>query len=294
MRSFFEKRIWVIVLSVLALGALTVLAVGLRDVSFRGAQAFGRDEAGATRSPPFNLIDSVLAIPPQKQLVVWVLFVLMFVLIGMVLSPELRKRLIRMAIRVAVTYWALYILFTRYRDVLARIILNPNSAEGDSASASNAALPPEFAPPQTVSLASYLVSFGIVLLLILFARKAYEFWKELNASSAVSPLQKIARIARSSLGDLSAGRDSTDVIMNCYYRMSDVVSEKRRLDRGAAVTPNEFAVTLEQAGLPGDAVRRLTRLFESARYGDRRSNAAAVNEAVACLTTIIQHCGETV
>ena len=46
--------------------------------------------------------------------------------------------------------------------------------------------------------------------------------------------------------------------------------------------------------LPGDAVRRLTRLFEKVRYGGYRTDSNAVNEAVACLTTILHYCGEAV
>jgi hypothetical protein len=110
----------------------------------------------------------------------------------------------------------------------------------------------------------------------------------------VKSLQALARIARSSLRDLSDGRETTDVIMNCYFRMSDVVWDKRNLQRGPGMTPAEFASRLEEAGLPGDAVRRLTRLFESVRYGDRKAGPKDVNEAVACLTTILQYCEEPV
>jgi hypothetical protein len=82
--------------------------------------------------------------------------------------------------------------------------------------------------------------------------------------------------------------------MDCYYRMSDIVLEKKNLDRNASMTPSEFAAQLEQAGLPSEAVRRLTRLFESVRYGGYKSDSASVNEAVSCLTTIVHSCGETV
>jgi hypothetical protein len=76
--------------------------------------------------------------------------------------------------------------------------------------------------------------------------------------------------------------------------MSDVVSHKRQLHREIAMTPHEFALRLEQAGLPGDAVTRLTRLFEGVRYGDRKSGPKDVNEAVSCLKTILHYCGEPV
>ena len=88
--------------------------------------------------------------------------------------------------------------------------------------------------------------------------------------------------------------DSTDVIMNCYFRMSRAVSERRQLTRSESMTPAEFALQLERAGLPGDAVQRLTRLFEGVRYGGRRSGPKDVNEAVSALTSILHYCGETV
>jgi hypothetical protein len=94
------------------------------------------------------------------------------------------------------------------------------------------------------------------------------------------------------LNDLNTGRDSSDVIINCYLRMSDVVADKRKLQREIAMTPQEFALRLERAGLPGDAVGRLTRLFEIVRYGDRKSAPKDVNEAVSCLNTILHYCGE--
>jgi len=291
MRSFFAHKSWVILLAVLAVGALMGLAVGLRNVPFREAQPFGRNEANTARGIPLQLVNAILSIPINTQLVIWVLFVLMSVFIGMLLSPEMRKRLIRIAIRVAITYWALWILFTRYRDVLAQIGLNLAAPANAPGSSGNGLPPPVFTPPAAASWTAYLVSFTVAVLLILLAWKMNSIWRELNTPA--SPMQKIARIARSSLRDLSSGQDSSDVIMNCYYRMSDVISDKRNIERKASMTPHEFAVRLEQAGLPADAVKRLTRLFESVRYGGHRSDPLAVNEAVTCLTTILQHCGET-
>ena len=124
MRAFIANKFWVILVSAIALGALLWLAVGLRSVSFRDAQVFGRNEANTIRSASLYMVNSVLSIPFQTQVLVWILFVLMFVLIGFLLSPEMRKRLILIAIRVAVTYWALYILFTRYQEALAQMALN--------------------------------------------------------------------------------------------------------------------------------------------------------------------------
>lgn len=295
MRPFLTNKLWIILVAVLALGALMALAVGLENIPFREAQPFGREEAPSARTNPIDLmINTVLSITFETQMAVWGLFVLLFVFIGMLMPPEMRKQLIKIAIRVAITYWGLWILITRYREMLAEMALNLASLGETSNVPSNGAPAPVFTPPPAASWISYLVSFGVVALMIIVIWKLNALWKELNAPVDVSPMQKLAGIARSSLRDLSAGRNSTDVIMDCYYRMSDTVLEKKNMDRSASMTPSEFAAQLENAGLPSDAVRRLTRLFESVRYGGHKSDPVAVNEAVTCLTTIVQYCGETV
>jgi uncharacterized protein DUF4129 len=122
----------------------------------------------------------------------------------------------------------------------------------------------------------------------------YQGWKRYVSLNARKPMDEIAKIARSSLNELGSRRNSSDVIINCYLRMSEVVSDKRHLYRTTAMTPHEFALHLEQAGLPGDAVTRLTRLFEAVRYGARKSGPQDINEAVHCLKTILHYCGEPV
>jgi hypothetical protein len=195
-------------------------------------------------------------------------------------------------IRVGFTAWALYYLFKNYGDQLFGFNLQrPDAAQLDG----ETVVPmPVFEAPQVSPAFSYLISFTFALILLVVVWLLYRGWQRYMGFNKSRPLDEIARIARSSLHDLSSGRNSSDVIINCYLRMSDVVSNKRQLHREIAMTPHEFALRLEQAGLPGDAVNRLTRLFESVRYGDRKSGPKDVNEAVGCLKTILHYCGEPV
>lgn len=110
--------------------------------------------------------------------------------------------------------------------------------------------------------------------------------------SARQPLKDIADIARLSLKNIKAGQDSNDDIIQCYDHMSNAVNAKRGLHREKAMTPAEFASRLERAGLPREPVTRLTRLFESVRYGGRVSGTPEIDEAVACLSSILKYCGE--
>lgn len=295
MRSLFEKKPWVLLLAILALGALTVLSVSLRSVSFDTPQPIGREEAepfSRSTLPVFRPVSEEVA---QSRILVWVVLGILLVLIGIMLSKEARQRMIRIIIRIAFTAWALYFLFKRYPELFSflNFLQNQNAATKQNDDALTEIAPPVFTPPQETSFLSYLVSLLIVLVALFLVWKLYRAWMDLNSGGARS-LHEIAKVARKSLRDLSDGRESTDVILSCYFRMSDVVADKKKLQRESAMTPGEFAQRLEQSGLPGDAVRRLTRLFESVRYGNQKTGPKETNEAVACLTTILQYCGEPV
>ncbi|MEO7841833.1 MAG: hypothetical protein ABIU06_21020, partial [Anaerolineales bacterium] len=179
MRSLLENKRLTLVVSILALGALTVLAIGLNDVPFRAARSFSREVAGDSTSVLPVAIDSDVDSPAWMQISFWALVLFMVVLIGALLSPELRKRLFLIMIRVGITYWALYIIFTRYRELITQMGLNLLGADGAPGSASSGEPAPQFTPPQSVSLTSYLISFGIAILLIIVARRVYAFWKEM-------------------------------------------------------------------------------------------------------------------
>jgi hypothetical protein len=292
MRSLLENKRLVIVISVLTLVVLMLLARGLHDLPFREGQSFAQ-QSTRLRDVPIQIVNAITEIPFMVQISMWVVVLSILVLLGLLMNAEWRKRLIRIVIRVGLTYWALYIVFMRYREMLAEMGADAAALNNSAVStASTGAAPPAFVSPQAITIATYIVSLGVALVIIFLAWKAYALWKELKAPS-VLPLKRIAQIARSSIDDLSAGRESTDVILNCYYRMSDVVSDKKNLERSASMTPGEFAMRLERAGLPSDAVHRLTRLFEGVRYGARRSGPGEVREAVASLTAILHHCGES-
>jgi len=294
MKSFFQKKLWILFLATLALGALTVLALSLDEVPFNEGQHFGQKEAAEL--PPISakdVTDAWADIPLWKQIVVWGLVSLMVVLVGLLLSPEMRKRFFRLFFRMAVTMVGTYYVLKLYGDRIFGLQQLGNAAAQQGENANNQPVP-TFQPPQISPMFSYLVSFAFALLWIAVMWGLYQGRKKYVALNTKKSLDEIAHIARSSLDDLHSGRDSSDVIIKCYLRMSDVVSDKRQLQREIAMTPQEFALRLERAGLPGDAVRRLTRLFEMVRYGDRKSAPKDVNEAVSCLNTILHYCGETI
>lgn len=291
MRALLENKRLVLLLAALALVALTVLSISLNQVPFRQAEKFGSAEAEQVQIYAAEVAQVWTTVPIWKQLVLWGLIALLIILMALLMSPEMRKRILIMFIRMAFTFWAIYFFVKNYGD---RFL--PTATPAGGSDVSGEILPvPTFVPPQVSPTFSYLISFVFALIWLAMMWGLYQGWKKYQARlNGEKPLEEIARIARSSLNDLSSGRDSSDVIINCYLRMSDVVSSRRHLHRAVAMTPHEFAERLEKAGLPGDAVGRLTRLFEGVRYGDRKSGPKDVNEAVSCLKTILHYCGEPV
>src|SRR5690349_21556893 len=172
MRSFFENKRLVLVLAALALGALTLLALSLNGVPFREGQNFAQQIKVEAPVLPDTIDESWGTVPLWKQLLVWFLAGLMLVLIGFLLSPELRKRLLRIIIRVVLTVLAIYFL-------IKRGIINPTLFGGGEAPASQVSTVPMpvFEPPHVSPTFSYLISFAVALIWMVVIWVLYRGWK---------------------------------------------------------------------------------------------------------------------
>jgi hypothetical protein len=71
MRSLFENKRLVLLLAVLALGALTVLAISLNQVPFREGQHFGQKETAEFQSSAEEMGQIWLEVPIWKQVFLW-------------------------------------------------------------------------------------------------------------------------------------------------------------------------------------------------------------------------------
>ena len=295
MRSLLEKKPWVLLLAILALGALTVLSVSLKNISFEDAQPVSWSEPPSSSPVGGDGGEGrrFRGVSFELQIGVLISLLILAGLVSLLISPEARKRFLRLLFRGGVTIWVLSYVLKNYPDMLT--VFNPdvlNDVASSDAVGEGSVVPTAiFTPPPQTPLLSYAISVLIILIMLVSLWRLYTVWKRMNASTD-STISDIARIARRSLKDLSSVGNSTDVILNCYFRMSEVVSDRKNLHRDMAMTPTEFAHRMEQSGLPGDAVRRLTRLFESVRYGSNKAGPKEINEAVSCLTTILQYCGE--
>ncbi|MBI5295685.1 MAG: DUF4129 domain-containing protein [Chloroflexi bacterium] len=289
-----QKKLWITLLAVVGLAALIVLSSALRDVSFHGGEALGVREVQSVSQPMARFINSIDNMPLWKAVLIWAIVFLIFVLMSLVLSPALRRQLVRLFFRFTLLGLLIFLLIRYFRDTFTNLVLPEAAAAGQPPLQGGEVEVPVFEAPPASPWLSLAVSLVVAVALVMLVWGLVRWWDRRAKFLALQrPLEDIAKIARESLDGLEAGRAWDDVILESYFRMSQAVEKRRGLFREGAMTPSEFAARLETAGLPGDAVRRLTRLFESVRYGARTSTENEIREATICLTAILNYCGET-
>ena len=294
MQKRFEDKRWGVALAFFALISLVLLAGALRNADFLPAQPIFGSEYDRISIDLSKLSDALVAsgdIPIWKQLVFWGTVTLFLSVLALFLSPELRKKLFLMLLRLLASVIMVYYLLKIKPDILSNIL--DFGQMGQAAGQAEEGVPPVFQPPQISSATSFVMTFIFVILVAFLFWLINRWWakqKELNSKR--KPLTEIAAIARASLHDLASGQNSNDAIIQCYVKMGNVVAAKRGLLRQNAMTPAEFAFYLEDAGIPREPISRLTGLFESVRYGGRVSGPREIDEASDCLKSILHYCGE--
>lgn len=287
------RRIWILSLCILIVAAVAVLAASVHDVQFKPGKPFAASTPNASIAPlPLTLGEMVSRPPLWKVLLFWLAFVVNLILFFYLMPPDMRKRILRQIISMALGMLAI-LLALRYKVIQLPLLETEPVAGTDNGAATPVAGSPNptFTPPHVPTGWILLISFVVLAALLVLLWAAYRWWfGPLGKRS--SQLASIGAIARASLDEIASGRDWADVIIQSYKRMTEAVGTRRGLQRAEAATPREFAERLQQAGLPAQAVDRLTRLFEAVRYGGRASSQADVNEAVACLDSILQACGQ--
>src|SRR5215216_3657818 len=147
MRSFFQKKLWIISLATLALAALTILALSLDEVPFNDAQLYAKEQRAEL--PPISVqavVDAWTSVPLWNQIVLWSLIGVMIILLGLLLSPEMRKRLLRMFVRMVLTFFGIWYLLKNYGPQLFG--LQPfGGTPVEAGQPTNAPPMPEFVPP---------------------------------------------------------------------------------------------------------------------------------------------------
>jgi hypothetical protein len=138
----------------------------------------------------------------------------------------------------------------------------------------------------------FAATIGIALLLAAFlVGLGWYIWRRRQQPSP--SLDKLAREAQDAIDAIEAGADLKDTVIKCYFEMMKALKEQRGIQRQRAMTPREFEAELEELGVPTTQVRRLTRLFEAVRYGNKQLGEQEERQAVISLTSIVRSCRST-
>jgi len=281
-----KKRFLLIFLSVVATAAIILLTSGLPSLSLEyEGQRLPRmprqpgATGGSTRSGElFSVAVRVFFIVAGA--------VLPFGIILYLVSPGARKRLLRDLIALLIVLLPLYLLWRAEPgtfDGLGDFQPAPAPAE-ELPPAPEVAYTPE--PRQwllvVATVAVALVVTGIVIAV------GWTIWRRRQRPSP--SLDRLAEQAEEAIDAIEAGADLKDTVSRCYVEMMEVLREERGLHRQRAMTPREFEARLEEAGVPTTQVRRLTRLFEQVRYGNKRLGKEEERQAVIALTSIVRFC----
>jgi hypothetical protein len=276
--------------AILILGGLSLLVIIYIIASLSGLEL--------KPAKPFAYIPEAEAISPGG-LPTWncfgiviIIFAGVLIILFFLLPPDQRKKYLLTLAWLVLAGMIIFLFFSRF--ILGKRLESPNETPGfvantrtpgPSGTPEMAITPAVFTPPQVSSWTSYFVALGFLLVVV--GVWGWLVWRKRKMGA---PYDTLAEIAQSGLDDIEAGKDWGDTILNSYYRMNKAVADWRGIRRQVSLTPAEFAEVLVSTHLPGAAVYRLTALFERVRYGDKKSTRNDIQEAVECLTTILDYC----
>lgn len=283
-----RSKLWSILFLGIAIAAMMFLSAGLSRLELLPGQPFslGRESPGELGTGGELINPRVLDVILKAGIIIAGLLI-PAALIYLIISAEARKRVLRDLIML-LPFLLLFLVMLRNQPEF----LNPAQEIQPSAPSSEVPLPSapiaEFTanPPQWLIFGA---SLGLALLIAaVLVGTVWFIWRRRQRS--LLPLEQLALGAEEALEAIQAGADLRNAVIRCYYEMSQVLSEQRGIRRQSAMTPREFARRLEEAGLPREEVRQLTRLFEKARYGAKAVDAREERQAIACLAAIAEYC----
>ncbi|HVU14572.1 MAG TPA: DUF4129 domain-containing protein [Phototrophicaceae bacterium] len=142
-------------------------------------------------------------------------------------------------------------------------------------------------PPPWLTVAVIAVFAAAVIAVILLI-----FWlRNRNQPKADLTMIALVEAAQSTIESIQAGGDLKYTVIRCYQEMMRVVREQRGIAREDTMTVREFEDELISRGLPSEAIRTLTRLFEQVRYGSLPTTDADEAVALGALTDIVNAIG---
>ncbi len=283
MKQFFSRKFFSLLVGGVSILLLVFLVASLDSMELRKGTPFEYVEV--TDTGEMGPVE-----PPELGWVIIVsvvIFLLLTVFVLIFATKKQRRIILLLLLAMALAFLGIMWWITRgssgevSREPTPATIHTPVALHETVVSGTQIA-PVVYTPPPV----SAWVSIGITFLVLLVVAVLVWVFLRNRWRTAVS-LEALAGIAEQAVGDLQAGKDYGDVILNCYAKMVEAANRQRGIRRRGNLTPAEFIAVLERARLPSDPVRRLTALFEHVRYGGKKASEKETAEAVTCLNEIV-------
>jgi len=272
---------------------LIFLSTSLARLDFQPGQPFpfdslaGSDSIASSGGAGAGLAGNLFSWWAILAISVFILLIVLW-LIVFILRPEVRKYLLSRLI----SYFLLLLLISALIYSLQQPLSNLEPEEASNQSqpyqsgeSSQEAKP--IPPAIVVDPPGWLVAGITLFFTTLVLGVGWWLWTR-RSRRQVSPREQIALQARQAVQAISSGRELKDTVMNCYRKMTQILAEQQNLHRAKGMTPREFEQRLADSGLADAHIRRLTRLFETVRYGSNSPSEAEEKEALACLRAIAE------
>ncbi len=216
-------------------------------------------------------------IPQETRNVIYIIYAV--IIAGIIIYMFVSGKIVR-ALALTLAAGSLFLVFFLQNptpDVQAPVM-------NLTAPQSGAAQAPEPQPEKKNSYAwlnrIFLSAVCIIIIITLFI--VIRKWIKRPAT----PGKQVSIEAKKALDDIREGVDLKELIIRCYYEMTQILAKYHQLELSAYMTTRDFETFLRQAGFLTGDISRLSRLFEKARYGRKVLGKEEENEAVLCLEAI--------
>ena len=163
MKTLVHNRLFIVLLVLAAIIAISVLAAGIRDMEFREPDPFYFEWPTESGGSLQQIVTQMEAIPLVQVILFWLFVIIFTFIILLLLNPKYRWRILQAVIRAAIIFiFITWVMKAIARRLAAEVppatsggITNPPTVDPNSL--------PIYSPPSDVPWISYFISLAIVL-----------------------------------------------------------------------------------------------------------------------------------